>query len=149
KEEFDFEIYHITEFILKQKLLEDISFPSLNKIKVTYHDPCRLGRMSSIYDAPREVLRQIPSIQIVEMEDTMKDAECCGVSAYISCNEDSKKLQEKKILQAIETGAEYLITACPKCIAHLNCYLNEHRELKDKIKVIDIVSFLGKLLFLI
>jgi Fe-S oxidoreductase len=83
------------------------------------------------------------------MEDNMQDAECCGVSAYISCNEDSKKLQEKKILQAVETGAEYLVTACPKCIAHLNCYLNEHRELKDQIKVIDIVSFLGKLLFLI
>jgi len=149
KDEFDFEIYHITEYILKEKLLEDISFPNLDKIKVTYHDPCRLGRMSSVFDAPRDVLKQIPSVEIVEMEYTMQDAECCGVSAYISCNEDSKKLQEKKILQAIETGAEYLITACPKCLAHLNCYLNEHRELKDKIKVIDIVSFLGKLLFLI
>jgi NADPH-dependent glutamate synthase beta subunit-like oxidoreductase/formate hydrogenlyase subunit 6/NADH:ubiquinone oxidoreductase subunit I len=149
KEEFDFEIYHITEYILKEKLLEDISFPSLDRIKVTYHDPCRLGRMSSVFDAPRDVLKQIPSIELVELEDTMQDAECCGVSAYISCNEDSKKLQEKKIKQAIETGAEYLITACPKCIAHLNCYLNEHRDLKNKIKVIDIVSFLGKLLFLI
>ena len=149
KDGFDFEIYHITEYILKEKLLEDISFPNLDKIKVTYHDPCRLGRMSSVFDAPRDVLKQIPSVEIVEMEYTMQDAECCGVSAYISCNEDSKKLQEKKILQAIETGAEYLITACPKCLAHLNCYLNEHRELKDKIKVIDIVSFLGKLLFLI
>ncbi|MHA1992382.1 MAG: heterodisulfide reductase-related iron-sulfur binding cluster [Candidatus Hodarchaeales archaeon] len=148
KGEFDFEIYHITEYILKEKLLEDIAFPSLDKIKVTYHDPCRLGRMSSVFDAPRDVLKQIPAVELVEMEDTKQDAECCGVSAYISCNEDSKKLQEKKILQAIETGAEYLITACPKCIAHLNCYLNEHRELKEKIKVIDIVSFLGKLLFL-
>ncbi|MHA1985458.1 MAG: heterodisulfide reductase-related iron-sulfur binding cluster [Promethearchaeota archaeon] len=149
KDEFDFEIYHITEYILKEKLLEDISYPSLDKIKVTYHDPCRLGRMSDVFDAPREVLKQIPSLQILEMEDTMQDAECCGVSAYISCTEDSKKLQKKKILQAIETGSEYLITACPKCVAHLNCYLNEHRELKEKIKVIDIVSFLGKILFLI
>ncbi len=149
KEEFNFEIYHITEYILKEKLLEDISFPSLNKIKVTYHDPCRLGRMSNVFDAPRDVLKQIPNVEMIEMEDTMQDAECCGVSAYISCNEDSKKLQAKKIHQAIETGAEYLITSCPKCIAHLNCYINENRELKDKIKVIDIVSFLGKLLFLI
>lgn len=149
KEEFNFEIYHITEYILKEKLLEDISFPSLNKIKVTYHDPCRLGRMSNVFDAPRDVLKQIPNVEMIEMEDTMQDAECCGVSAYISCNEDSKKLQAKKIHQAIETGAEYLITSCPKCIAHLNCYINENRELKDKIKVIDIVSFLGRLLFLI
>ncbi|MFX1601325.1 MAG: (Fe-S)-binding protein, partial [Promethearchaeota archaeon] len=149
KNEFDFDIYHISEYILKENLLEDITFPSYDKIKVTYHDPCRLGRMSNVFDAPREVLNLIPSIELVEMEDSKQDAECCGVNAYISCNQDSKKLQEKKIKQAIETGAEYLITACPKCIAHLNCYLNENRELKDKINVMDIVSFLGKLLFLL
>jgi NADPH-dependent glutamate synthase beta subunit-like oxidoreductase len=149
RDEFDFEIYHITEYILKENLLEDITFPTFDKIKVTYHDPCRLGRMSNVFDAPREVLKLIPSVELVEMEDTMQDADCCGVSSYISCNQDSKKLQEKKILQAIETGAEYLITACPKCIAHLNCYLNENRELKDKIKVLDLVSFIGRLLFLV
>jgi len=148
-DEFDFDIYHITEYILKENLLENITFPGFNQIKVTYHDPCRLGRMSNVFDAPREVLKLIPSLELIEMEDAKQDADCCGVSAYISCNQDSKKLQEKKILQAIETGAEYLITACPKCIAHLNCYLNENRELNDKIKVIDIVSFLGKLLFLV
>ncbi|MFW9873379.1 MAG: heterodisulfide reductase-related iron-sulfur binding cluster [Candidatus Thorarchaeota archaeon] len=148
-DEFEFDIYHISEFILKEKLLEDVSYPSLDKIKVTYHDPCRLGRMSKVFDAPREVLKQIPIVELVEMEDNMEDAECCGVSAYISCNQDSKKLQEKKIIKAIETGAKYLITACPKCIAHLNCYLNENRELKDKIEVIDLVSFIGRLLFLV
>jgi Fe-S oxidoreductase len=148
-DDFDFEIYHITEYILKESLLEDITFPGFDKIKVTYHDPCRLGRMSNVFAAPREVLKLIPSVELVEMEDTLEDSDCCGVSAYVSCNQDSKKFQEKKVLQAIETGAEYLITACPKCIAHLNCYLNENRDLKDKIKVIDLVSFLGKLLFLI
>ncbi|NVM19407.1 MAG: FAD-dependent oxidoreductase, partial [Candidatus Lokiarchaeota archaeon] len=147
--DFDFEIFHITEYILKENLLENITFPSFDRIRMTYHDPCRLGRMSNVFDAPREVLKQIPFVELIEMEDIMQDAECCGVSAYISCSEDSKKLQEKKINQAIETGAEYLITACPKCISHLNCYLNEHRDLKEKIKVIDLVSFIGKLLFLI
>ncbi|MFX1500929.1 MAG: heterodisulfide reductase-related iron-sulfur binding cluster [Promethearchaeota archaeon] len=149
RDDFDFEIYHITEYILKENLFENITFPTYDKIKVTYHDPCRLGRMSNVFDAPREVLKHIPSIELVEMEDAMQDAECCGVSSYISCNQDSKILQEKKIIQAIETGAEYLITTCPKCITHLNCYLNENRELKNKIKVIDLVSFLGKQLFLI
>ncbi len=149
RDEFDFEIYHITEYILKENLLGDITFPSFDKIKVTYHDPCRLGRMSNVFNAPRDVLKIIPSIELIEMEDNKQDADCCGVSAYISCSEDSKKLQEKKINQAIATGAEYLITACPKCIAHLNCYLNENKDLKNKIKVIDLMSFLGKLLFLI
>ncbi|MHA1885934.1 MAG: heterodisulfide reductase-related iron-sulfur binding cluster, partial [Promethearchaeota archaeon] len=119
KDEFDFEIFHISEYILREKLLEDISFPSLDKIKVTYHDPCRLGRMSKVFDAPRQIMEQIPSVHLVEMEYSKEDAECCGVSSYISCDQNSKKLQEKKIKQAIETGAEYLITACPKCTAHL------------------------------
>ncbi|MFX1452352.1 MAG: (Fe-S)-binding protein, partial [Promethearchaeota archaeon] len=148
-DDFDFDIYHISEYILKENLFDDITFPILNKIKVTYHDPCRLGRMSNVFDAPREVLKLIPSVELLEMEDSKQDAECCGVNAYISCNQDSKKLQEKKIKQAIATGAEYLVTACPKCIAHLNCYLNENRELKNKIRVIDLVSFLGKQLFLL
>jgi hypothetical protein len=148
-DDFDFDIYHISEYIIKENLLEEITFPVSDKIKITYHDPCRLGRMSKVFEAPREVLNLIPSIELIEMEDSKQDAECCGVNAYISCNQDSKKLQEKKINQAIETGAEYLITACPKCITHLNCYLNENIELKSKIKIIDLVSFIGKLLFLI
>jgi len=147
--DFNFEIYHITEYILKEKLLDTITFPSLDTVKVTFHDPCRLGRLGKIYDAPREVLNEIPFIDLLEMENSKKDAECCGVSAYISCSEESKKLQEKRINEAVETGAEYLLTSCPKCLAHLNCYLNEHKELKNKIIIMDIVSFLGKLLFLI
>jgi len=83
------------------------------------------------------------------MENNKQDSGCCGVSAYIACNEDSKVLQETRIKEALDTGADYLITACPKCIAHFNCYLNEHKELKDRIKVMDLASFLGKLLFLI
>ncbi len=148
-EDFGFEIYHISEYILKEKLLENMMIPNQEKIKVTYHDPCRLGRMSDVFDAPREVLKQIPFIELTEMENNKQDADCCGVSAYISCSEESKQLQKKRINEAIATSAEYLITACPKCLAHLNCYLNEHKELKNKIIITDLVSFIGKQLFLI
>jgi len=146
--EFDFEIYHISEYILKENLLEDISFPNLGEVKVTYHDPCRLGRMSKVYDAPREVINKIPGIKLLEMENNRVDADCCGVSSYISCNQNSKLLQESRIKQAIETGADYLITTCPKCLTHFNCYLNENKELKNKIKVIDLLTFIGKMLFM-
>jgi len=105
--------------------------------------------VTNYYDDESEVLKKIPFIELVEMENNRNEASCCGVSAYISCSEESKKLQEKRINEAVETGAEYLLTSCPKCLAHLNCYLNEHKELKNKIIIMDIVSFLGKLLFLI
>jgi len=147
-DEFNFEIYHITEYILKEQLLDDVKFPVSGKIKVTYHDACRLGRLSNIYDAPREILELIPFIELVEMQNNKKDALCCGVSAYISCNEYSRQIQESRIKEAVETGAEYLIVSCPKCLAHFNCYLDEHPNIKDKIQVVDLTTFLGKLLFL-
>ena len=148
-EEFDFEIYHITEYILKEKLLDGITFPLLDKTKITYHDPCRLGRLSKVYDAPREIFKNLPFIELVEMENNKQDAICCGVSAYIACNINSKLLQGERIKEAIDTGAEYLITSCPKCLAHFNCYLDEHVALKSQIKVVDLVSFIGNLLFLV
>jgi Fe-S oxidoreductase len=104
--------------------------------------------MSKVYDAPREVLNKIPGIKLLEMENNRVDADCCGVSAYISCNQNSKLLQASRIKQAIETGADYLITTCPKCLTHFNCYLNENKELKNKIKVTDLLSFIGKMLFM-
>jgi NADPH-dependent glutamate synthase beta subunit-like oxidoreductase/formate hydrogenlyase subunit 6/NADH:ubiquinone oxidoreductase subunit I len=148
-EDFDFEIYHITEYILKENLLENVLFPHLAETKVTYHDACRLGRMGGVYDAPREILKQIPDVKLVEMENSREDSDCCGVNSYINCNQTTKNMQEERINQAIEVGAEYLITACPKCLTHFNCYLNENKDLKEKLKVTDITSFLGKRLFLI
>ncbi|MFX1441827.1 MAG: FAD-dependent oxidoreductase [Promethearchaeota archaeon] len=147
--QFDFEIYHITEYILKENLLDGLKFPPREKIKITYHDACRLGRMSNIYDAPREILEKLPFIEFKEMENNKKDASCCGVAAYITCNEYSKVLQAQRINEAIDTGAEYLIVSCPKCLAHFNCYLNEHIELKNKLKVIDLTTFIGKMLWLL
>jgi len=147
-DDFDFDIYHITEFILKEKLLDDLKFPIMDKIKVTYHDACRLGRLSNVYDAPREILRKIPFIEMIEMKNNKQDALCCGVSSYINCDEYSKMIQAQRIEEAIETGAQYLIVSCPKCLAHFNCYLNEHHDLKEKLEVIDLTTFLGNLLFL-
>ncbi len=147
--DFDFEIYHISEFIVKENLLDELTFPVMDKIKVTYHDPCRLGRMSKVYDAPREIFKKLSFIELVEMENNKQDATCCGISAYIACNINSKLLQSERIKEAINTGAEYLITSCPKCLAHFNCYLDEHQELKNQIKIVDLTSFLGNLLFLV
>ncbi len=154
--DFDFEILHFSEYFLKNGILEKVKFPSVNKIKVTYHDACRIGRLGpKLYDAPRELLKQIPGIQLVEMENIREDALCCGVSGFVHCNEYSHALREQRILEAVATEAEYLIVPCPKCLTHYNCYLSEpnldktHKDIKEKIKVIDLASFIGKMLFTI
>ena len=108
-----------------------------------------------LYDAPREILKQIPGVELVEMENIRDDANCCGVSAFMGCNEITRLLRQNRIEEAIRTGAEYLIVPCPKCLTHFTCYLTEpfldeeHSEYKNKIKVIDLASFIGKRLFLI
>jgi Fe-S oxidoreductase len=155
-DDFDFEVLHFSEFFLKEKILENVRMAQKAEIKVTYHDACRIGRLGGkLYNAPRELIKQIPGVKLVEMENIKDDANCCGVSAFMGCNEYTRILRQNRIEEAIKTGAEYLIVPCPKCLTHFNCYLNEpsldeeHKKIRDKIEVIDIASFIGKLLFLV
>ncbi|MFX1394650.1 MAG: (Fe-S)-binding protein [Promethearchaeota archaeon] len=155
-EDFDFEVLHFSEFLLKENIFEKIRFPQESKIKITYHDACRLGRLGGkLYDAPREILKKIPGIELIEMENIKDDANCCGVSAFMGCNESTRILRQNRIKEAIDTGAEYLIVPCPKCLTHFNCYLTEpsldeeREKLNERIKIIDLASFIGKILFLI
>lgn len=155
-DDFDFEVLHFSEFFLKEKILENVRMAQKAEIKVTYHDACRIGRLGGkLYNAPRDIIKQIPGVKLVEMENIKDDANCCGVSAFMGCNEYTRILRQNRIEEAIKTGAEYLIVPCPKCLTHFNCYLNEpsldeeHKKIRDKIEVIDIASFIGKLLFLV
>ncbi|MBY9011589.1 MAG: (Fe-S)-binding protein [Candidatus Lokiarchaeota archaeon] len=154
--DFDFKVLHFTEFFLKEKILENIRFPQRLNLKVTYHDACRLGRIGGkLYDAPRDLIKKIPGVELVEMENIKDDANCCGVSAFTGCNEFTHLLRQNRINEAANTGADYLIVPCPKCLTHFNCYMNElylnkeHNELRNNIKVVDLASFIGKLLMLV
>ena len=154
-EDFDFKVLHFSEFFLKEKILENVRFPHNSEIKVTYHDSCRMGRIGGkLYDPPRELIKQIPGVELIEMENIKDDANCCGVSAFANCNEFTHFLRENRINEAINTTADYLIVPCPKCLTHFNCYINElsvnkeYNELRNKIKVVDLASFIGKMLML-
>ncbi|RPH82568.1 MAG: (Fe-S)-binding protein, partial [Desulfobacteraceae bacterium] len=99
-----------------------VAFQPLEKT-VTYHDPCRLGRMAGIYDAPRELLQMIPGIQLVEMGRSRENGVCCGTSGWTNCTACSKAIQTERLREALGTGAGTLVTACPKCEIHLRCAL--------------------------
>lgn len=150
-EDCDFEVKHFTEYIVEKNITKTIVPIFSSNVKVTYHDPCRLGRLGGrVYDAPREVLKNIPGVELVEMENIRDDSNCCGVSAFRCCNSKTKLLRENRVHEAIDTGAEYLITTCPKCITHFNCYVNEiddegnERPEKKQIKIMDLASFISK-----
>ena len=110
------------EFLVKTIREKGVAFQPLEKT-VTYHDPCRLGRMAGIYDAPRELLQMIPGIQLVEMERSRENGVCCGTSGWMNCTACSKAIQTERLREALSTGAGTLVTACPKCEIHLRCAL--------------------------
>ncbi|TET67613.1 MAG: (Fe-S)-binding protein, partial [Candidatus Zixiibacteriota bacterium] len=140
--ELKFEVLHITELVA-QKLKEG-GF-NLGEIvtKVTYQDPCRLGRFLGIYEEPREILKAIPGLELIEMPRNRKEAICCGSSTWINCSRVNKRIQLERLKEAKDTGAETLITACPKCKIHLSCALKDN-DLEEKISIKDLNVLLAE-----
>lgn len=114
-----FNVYHFTEFIadyFKKNKTELKTYPK----SITYHDPCHLGRHSKVYEAPREVLKQIPGIKLIEMERIKENAWCCGAGAGVSSayKDFAYWTASKRLKEAESTGAEILTTSCPFCITN-------------------------------
>lgn len=120
-----FEVLHASQFVAN--LISDgkIKFEGKSPRKVSYQDPCRLGRHMGVYDPPRQVITSIPGVELVEMRRNRENALCCGVSAWMGCGRHSKQMQIERLTEAKSTAADLLVTACPKCQIHLNCALNE------------------------
>jgi len=113
---------------------------SLNK-KITYHDPCYLGRHNDIYEEPRAVLKAIPGAEFVEMERNRKDSYCCGGGGGKIWMEvkAGERLSDFRVQEALETGAEVLVVACPYCLTNFE----DSRKVlnaEDKIQVMDLVE---------
>jgi len=138
----DIEMSHSTQFI--KKLIDEgkISFKE-KKIKVTYHDPCDLGRASGVYEAPREILHSIPGVELVEMEDNREQCKCCGGGGNLEMvdPELSAALAQEKINQIQATGADTVITACQQCVRTI---LTTARRKEIPITAMDITEFVLK-----
>ena len=110
-----------------------------SRVKVTFQDPCRMGRMMGQTEGIRELLGLIPGIELVEMPRNRANAVCCGSSQWVTCTSCNKQIQLDRLAEARETGASILVTACPKCRIHLTCAkYDKDRDLD--IDICDIVS---------
>ena len=130
------EVIHIMDILAESVRTSKIKFRKVNK-KATYHDPCRLGRISGIYDQPREILNAIPGLKVIEMSHHRNNALCCGTQSWMNCGSINKQIQVELLKEAKATGADILITACPKCKIHLRCAMQDEilgQELQMEIK---------------
>ncbi len=103
--------------------------------KVTYHDPCHLGRHSGIYDEPREAI--IKSYDLIEMDRNREHSRCCGAGAGVKSAfpKTAIKVASKRIKDAQDTGAEILVTSCSFCILNLENALEHTMDEFNKEKI--------------
>jgi len=144
----DCELQHISEFLSAAIEKDELNFKEVKR-KVTYHDSCRLGRHLGIYEPPRKVLQAIPGVELVEMKQNREESLCCGTSAFTNCDLYSKQIRVERLLEAKATGAETLVTSCPKCQIHFRCAMVNKGEEKGpdvEIEVMDMVNLVANAL---
>lgn len=117
-----YEVLHFTQFLAELIKEGKIKFTKEVNKKVTYHDPCYLGRHNNIYDAPREVLKSIPGLELVEMPANREYSLCCGGGGGRIWMETKKdeRFADIRMGQALEVGAEVLAVACPYCMSNFD-----------------------------
>ena len=104
---------------------------------VTFQDPCRLSRGAGIVDQPREVLKLTGTLREMERSGAMSG--CCGTAGWVECDHTAKKVQLERLGEAGATGAETLVTACPKCLVHLSCADRHHGPgLQRRVRIEDL-----------
>lgn len=139
--DYDFKVLHMTEF-LDQLVREGKAFFEYpEKIRVTYHDPCHLGRHSEVYEAPRRVIESVGNVELVEMQTNRRYAHCCGAGGGVkgSHGDLAEKISADRIREAEDTQADILITACPFCFRGLR---DGARHIDSKLQILELTTFL-------
>jgi len=131
-----FEVVHIAQYIFE--LINNGRLKINNTEyakKVTYHDPCYLGRHNGIYVQPRNILQKIEGLELIEMADSKENSLCCGGGGGRIWMDTPKgeRLSDLRLEQAVATGAEVLVTACPYCITNFVDSVWSHRNPKTRV----------------
>ncbi|UCF07788.1 MAG: (Fe-S)-binding protein [Thermoplasmata archaeon] len=117
-----FVILHISQFL--ERLLSEgrIELKRPLNRRVTYHDPCHLGRHVGVFEEPRNVLSSLPGVEFVEMRRIRMQSRCCGAGGgfKIAYNDKATTIGSKRVKEAMETEAGSIVTTCPFCKTNLN-----------------------------
>jgi len=136
---YDLEVKHFLEVVLEGIQSRELRFPK--EVKVTYHDPCQLARYLGLIEEPRQILRAIKGIELVETEWTNREwATCCGGGGGFEAvfPELSEILAVNRARELVETGAQIIVTHCPGCVMQLKDGLKELKV--DNVEVLDLAQ---------
>jgi len=138
--DLNFKVSHFTEFLADNFNKNKAKLKMYSK-SITYHDPCHLGRHSKVYEAPRQILKQIPGINLVEMERIKENAWCCGAGAGVSSayKDFAYWTASQRLKEAESTGAEILTTSCPFCITN---FLEASKLTNSSLKIIPLIKII-------
>ncbi|TFG12280.1 MAG: (Fe-S)-binding protein [Promethearchaeota archaeon] len=145
-----FEVKHIIEYVYEKWKEGIIEIGPSNKIKedinYSFHDPCRMSRFlpkdNDMMEKVREIFYHLNKSgpQFNEMAHHKENSLCCGIGSWIGCNERSKALRYKRLLEAKDAG-QMMVTSCPKCIMHFRCLQNDYEDIAD-LDILDFTEFI-------
>lgn len=142
------EVYHHTEFLFK--LLQEGRIKPQHAVneKIVFHDSCYLGRYNNVYDAPREILKAIPGVELVEMERNRDEAMCCGAGGGLMWMEEhvGNRINVARTEQALATNPTVISAGCPYCLTMLSDG-TKAKEVEDSVGTYDVAELLEKSIF--
>jgi Fe-S oxidoreductase len=139
------QVMHYTELVAQLLQQGRLALSGSVDARVTYHDPCYLGKHNGIFDAPRSILKRIPGLKFVEMDRSRERSLCCeggGGRMWLEGTNIEERLAHQRVQEAIDTGAEILATACPFCVLTLEDAVKT-RGLEDQIRVLDLMELVA------
>jgi hypothetical protein len=139
--DFDIQVRHYSEIASEKIRAGELIFPENGKPKekVTWHDSCHIGRVSGVYEPPRELIQAIPSADLVEMAHNHQLAHCCGsVLTLIKEPDVAADVGKVRLDEAVEVGAEKVLSLCPCCELQLRVSA-EKKELP--VEVVDLARY--------
>jgi len=135
-------VVHITEYVLELMDSGKLRFDGRLEGKVTFHDPCHLGRHNELYEQPRRILESIPGLELVEMERNRQEARCCGAGGGVKTAfpDLAQKISSLRVTDAEQTGADILSTSCPFCYQSLKATIEAGGS---RLKMMDIMELVA------
>jgi len=139
------EVYHHTEVIYQ--LIKDGRIKPTKEVneRIAYHDSCYIGRYNQIYDLPREILKSIPGVQVLEMDRNREDSMCCGAGGGMMWLEETqgKRVNIERTEQALSLHPTTIGSNCPYCLTMLSDG-TKAKEVEEQVKTLDIAEIVEK-----